>query len=255
MTDPWKDLTSDELAHKGFAAIKTEGGRVYLNFSADVRGAKLGAGTVVWKYSTVLEAKLGRSVMVGSYCFIHEDVYIGSGTRIQNHVSIYRGTHIGDAVFIGPHACLTNDRNPYVHTDDTPLIPDEIWIGDGAVIGANATLVAPVVIGMGAMVGAGAVVTRNVPPFTQVVGIPAKVVEGHWLCVCREKIDRRRSSYPYDGPLILNPWKAGDKVSCENCKRDFELVEDSNNLWGVWPVLMPLEEKGTDDVVSRIRTV
>lgn len=111
--------------------------------------------------------------MIGQNVVIGPDVRIGHGCKIQNNVSVYSGVTLEDDVFCGPSAVFTNVINPRA------FIPrmDEIrptLVRRGATIGANATIVCGNGIGTYAMVAAGAVVTRDVPDYALVTGIPAK---------------------------------------------------------------------------------
>jgi len=117
--------------------------------------------------------EIGDRVMVGSGTIIEGDTVIGDDVRLQSMVYIPTGTAIGDRVFIGPNAVLTNDRYPPARHEDL----DAPVICDGAVIGANSTLLPGVVIGGGGMVAAGAVVTKDVPPGMLAIGVPAGIRE------------------------------------------------------------------------------
>ncbi len=110
---------------------------------------------------------------IGSYCDIG-DPNIGSGCRIQCHVSIPPGWKIGNRVFIGPGARFANDKYP--SADGGEFVPDGGVIEDDVVIGMGALILAGVTIKQGAFVGAGAVVTKDVGPGLTVVGNPAKVL-------------------------------------------------------------------------------
>lgn len=106
------------------------------------------------------------------YVFIGPDVKIGDGCKIQAFAFIPDNVIIGNNVFIGPHACFTNDKYPPSNgawKNGPPTI-----VGDNAVIGANATILPGINIGEGAIIGAGAVVTKDVPAFTTVKGNPAR---------------------------------------------------------------------------------
>src|SRR5438874_1247776 len=103
---------------------------------------------------------------------------IAAGTRVQIHVSIWSGVTLGEDVFVGPAAAFTNVRHPRAAFPRSPAHGgawDETRVEDGASIGANATLVAPLRVGRAAMIGAGAVVTRDVPAHAIVVGAPARI--------------------------------------------------------------------------------
>ena len=154
-------------------------------------GVDIGAGTRVWSLTQVRRgARIGTGCNIGSRVTVDVDVVIGDRCKVQNEALIYRGVRIGDGVFIGPGAVLTNDRHPRAVAPDGTLLRDEDWtvspieIGDGASVGANATVVAGVRIGPWAMVGAGAVVTRDVPPHALVLGVPAR--QTAWVCFCGE---------------------------------------------------------------------
>ncbi len=132
-------------------------------------------------------AQLGKDVVVGTFCFIASGAVVGAGTRIQSHTSVWDGVVLGEDVFVGPGAQFTNVRHPRAAFPRAPHW-DLTIVEDGATLGANATLVAPVRVGKYAVVGAGAVVTRDVPSHAVVVGNPARVVG--WACRCGETLAR-----------------------------------------------------------------
>ena len=99
---------------------------------------------------------------------------IGDRVTIKGYLAVIDGMRIEDDVFIGPNVTFTNDRFPRSRKEGWECAT--MVIGRGASIGAGSTFVPGVSVGEGAMVGAGAVVTRDVPPFTVVVGNPARVV-------------------------------------------------------------------------------
>jgi UDP-2-acetamido-3-amino-2,3-dideoxy-glucuronate N-acetyltransferase len=138
--------------------------------------AKIGKGTRIWHQAQVREgAKLGGNCNIGKGVYIDFDVEIGNNCKIQNYASVYHGAIVGDEVFIGPGAVLTNDKNPRAFIWNEEKV-GKIIIRKGASIGANATIVCGVEIGEYAMIGAGAVVTKDVPAYALVVGNPAKVI-------------------------------------------------------------------------------
>ena len=160
--------------------------------SAEVeRGAKIGAGTVVWRHVHVMRgANIGARCMLGQGCFVAGGVRIGDGCRIQNQVSLYDGVVLEADVFVGPSAVFTNVTRPRA-THPRRASYETTYVGRGATIGANATILCGVRIGSYAMVGAGAVVTRDVPDHAVVTGAPARVVG--WTCACAETIARTRA--------------------------------------------------------------
>ncbi len=134
---------------------------------------------------------MGADAVVGAFCFIAGGARIGPGCRIQGHTDIWDGVTLEEDVFVGPSATFTNVRHPRAAFSRGPAGGgswDEIHVGRGAPIGANATLVAPLRIGDYAMIGAGAVVTKDVPAHAVVAGNPARVIG--WACVCGETVAR-----------------------------------------------------------------
>lgn len=133
----------------------------------------IGSGTMVWQNAQIREyAKLGISNIISKDVYIAEYVEIGDRCKIQNGVSVFTGVTIEDDVFIGPNACFTNDRIPRAFNADWKVIPT--IVKKGSSIGANATIVCGVTIGEYAMVAAGSVVTRDVEPYSLVMGNPAR---------------------------------------------------------------------------------
>lgn len=150
--------------------------------SADVAdGATIGEGSAVWHLAQVREdAVLGAGCIVGRGAYIGTGVRMGDHCKVQNYALVYEPAVLGDGVFIGPAAVLTNDTFPRAINADGSLKSADDWeavgvtIGRGASIGARAVCVAPVTIGEWATVAAGAVVTKDVPAYALVVGVPAR---------------------------------------------------------------------------------
>jgi UDP-2-acetamido-3-amino-2,3-dideoxy-glucuronate N-acetyltransferase len=143
--------------------------------------AVLGAGTRVWHLAQVREdAVLGDGCVIGRGAYIGTGVHLGNHCKVQNHALVYEPAELGDGVFIGPAVVLTNDRHPRAVNPDLSLKSADDWhavgvtLREGASVGARAVCVAPVVIGRWATVAAGAVVTRDVPDFALVAGVPAR---------------------------------------------------------------------------------
>jgi len=137
--------------------------------------ATIGEGSKIWINVQVREgAVIGRSCNVGKDVYVDKDVIIGERCKIQNAVSIYSGVTIANDVFIGPHVCFTNDKLPRAFVADWKITPTQV--AKGASIGANSTIVCGITIGEYAMVAAGSVVTRDVKPYTLVMGNPARAV-------------------------------------------------------------------------------
>ena len=152
----------------------------YVHESAIVdEGAALGEDTKVWHFSHVMGgAVIGRGCSFGQGCFVANGVDIGDHVKVQNNVSIYEGTSIEDDVFLGPSCVLTNVSNPRSQVNRRALY-EPTRIRRGATIGANATVVCGVTIGRYAFVAAGAVITRDVPDYALMRGVPAR--HGGWM--------------------------------------------------------------------------
>jgi acetyltransferase-like isoleucine patch superfamily enzyme len=153
--------------------------------SADVDdGAELGDGTSVWHLAQVREGvRMGRGCIVGRGAYIGTGVRMGDHCKVQNYALVYEPAVLGDGVFIGPAVVLTNDTFPRAVNPDGSLKSAHDWqpvgvtIRDGASVGARAVCVAPVTIGRWATVAAGSVVTRDVPDFALVAGVPARRIK------------------------------------------------------------------------------
>jgi UDP-2-acetamido-3-amino-2,3-dideoxy-glucuronate N-acetyltransferase len=143
--------------------------------SSDVQSNQIGAGTRIWQFCVVLaNARIGADCNIASHVFIENDVVIGDRVTIKNGVQIWDGIRLSDDVFIGPNVTFTNDPFPRSRKV-LPAYP-VTTVGEGASIGANATILPGIVIGKGAMVAAGAVVTRDVPEHALVRGHPAVII-------------------------------------------------------------------------------
>lgn len=157
---------------------------VHIAESAEVDpAASVGSGTSVWQLAQVREsARIGARCVIGRGAYIDRGVIVGDDCKVQNHALVYQPAVLGNGVFVGPAACLTNDRYPRAVTPDGELKGSEDWdpVGvtcrEGASIGARAVCVAPVTIGRWAMVAAGSVVIHDVRDFSLVVGSPARHV-------------------------------------------------------------------------------
>jgi UDP-2-acetamido-3-amino-2,3-dideoxy-glucuronate N-acetyltransferase len=152
--------------------------------SADVAAsAQIGEGTTVWDLAQIREdAQVGAGCVIGRGAYIGTGVRLGRNCKVQNYALIYEPADLGDGVFVGPAAVLTNDTYPRAVNPDLSLKSAADWqavavtIREGAAIGARAVCVAPVTIGRWATVAAGAVVTEDVPDFALMVGVPARRV-------------------------------------------------------------------------------
>jgi len=127
---------------------------------------RLENGSIIHRYSHVVKgAEIGENVMIAEHCYIGGSAIIGDNSRIQNHVSVFDGVEIGKNVFIAPKVCFTNHHNPQdrlTRKETDEFIPDKIIVEDNATICANATIIAPCVIGEGARIGAASVVLTGI---------------------------------------------------------------------------------------------
>ncbi len=150
--------------------------------SADVDDrATIGDGSSVWHLAQVREhAVLGENCIVGRGAYIGTGVTMGDNCKVQNHALVYEPAVLEDGVFVGPAVVFTNDHFPRSIAPDGSLKRGDDWeaVGvtcrEGSSIGARAVCVAPVTVGRWAMVAAGAVVTKDVPDFALVAGVPAR---------------------------------------------------------------------------------
>jgi len=169
---------------------------------------EIGEGTKIWHFSHIMAgSRLGRGCNLGQNVVISPAVTIGNNVKIQNNVSIYTGVEVEDDVFCGPSMVFTNVINPRSHIIRRHEFKRTI-VKRGASLGANSTIVCGVIIGRYAFVGAGAVVTRDVPDFALMMGVPAKRVG--WICVCGVRLS-----------------ESDNKGTCSDCGRTYTLKGNS----------------------------
>lgn len=139
-------------------------------------GAIIGEGSRVWHFSHVMgSASIGRNCVLGQNVMVGPGVSVGDNCKIQNNVSLYKGVELEDGVFCGPSCVFTNVVNPRAFLEKKEEFRTTL-VRSGASIGANATIVCGVTIGRYALIGAGAVVTRDVPDYALMLGVPARQV-------------------------------------------------------------------------------
>lgn len=147
---------------------------------------EIGEGTRIWHFCHVMsDSKIGRGCNIGQNVVVSPQVVIGNNVKIQNNVSVYTGVELEDDVFCGPSMVFTNVINPRSHVSRKNEYRRTL-VRRGTSIGANATIVCGVTLGEYSFIGAGAVVSKDVPAFALMVGVPARRVG--WMCQCGERL-------------------------------------------------------------------
>ena len=150
-------------------------------------GAEIGAGSRVWHFAHICAgAKIGQSVSLGQGVFVGNHVVIGDRCKVQNSVSIYDNVTLEEGVFCGPSMVFTNVYNPRALIERKSEYRDT-RVKKGATLGANCTILCGVTIVAYAFIGAVAVITRDVPDFALMTGVPAR--QTGWMSAYGEKLD------------------------------------------------------------------
>ena len=168
------------------------------------KDVKIGKNTKIWHFCHVQKgAEIGENCIIGQNVNIGPGVVIGDNVKIQNNVSVYEGVTIEDGVFLGPSCVFTNVRSP----EDFGMRKFiKTHVGKGAIIGANATIICGIKIGAGAFIGAGSVVTKDIPDYALVYGVPASI-QG-WMCECGIKLEFKN-----------------DRALCNECGKEYKKKE------------------------------
>jgi UDP-2-acetamido-3-amino-2,3-dideoxy-glucuronate N-acetyltransferase len=157
----------------------------------------MGKGTKVWHFSHVLShTVIGENCSFGQNCVVGPKVKVGNGVKVQNNVSIYEGVEIEDDVFLGPSMVFTNVINPRAFIQRKDEFKKTL-LKKGCSVGANATIVCGVTIGRYALIGAGAVVTKDVPDFALMAGVPAKQIG--WVSKAGNRLEFDERNEAVDG--------------------------------------------------------
>lgn len=150
-------------------------------------GVEVGAGTKIWHFAHILPgSRIGANCSIGQNVMIGPDVPVGDNCKIQNNVALYKGVELEDSVFCGPSCVFTNVLNPRAEVERK----DEFRptrVRRGATIGANATIVCGNELGPYCLIAAGAVVTKPVPAFALMAGVPARRIG--WVSRAGEILD------------------------------------------------------------------
>lgn len=163
----------------------------------------IGEETKIWHFCHVQTgAKIGNKCSLGQNVNIGNNVKIGDYVKIQNNVSVYEGVELEDFVFCGPSMVFTNDLTPRSKYPKGPSGYKRTLVKFGASIGANATIVCGNTIGRWAMIASGAVVTKDVPDYALMAGVPAKQIG--WVCEC--------------GTVLK------EDLKCHECDREYSLL-------------------------------
>lgn len=172
-------------------------------------GVEIGADTSIWHFSHILsDSKIGKNCKIGQNVVIGPKATLGDGCKIQNNVSIYEGVTLEDEVFCGPSMVFTNVFNPRCHIPRMKELRPTL-VKKGATIGANATILCGHTIGSYSFIGAGAVVTKSVPNYALIQGVPGRI--SGWMCQCGTR-------------LVFS----GDMASCKSC--GLKYLKEGNNV-------------------------
>jgi len=143
----------------------------------------IGEGTKIWHFCHIQQgASIGENCSLGQNVNISNNVKIGNGVKIQNNVTVYEGVELEDYVFCGPSMVFTNDLTPRSKYPKGTAGYKKTLVRYGASIGANATIVCGNIIGRWAIIASGAVITKDVPEYALMAGVPAK--QFGWVCEC-----------------------------------------------------------------------
>lgn len=181
---------------------------IFIHNSAIVdEGAEIGAGTKIWHFSHIRSGtKIGKNCSIAQNCYVDDRTVLGDGVKLQNNVSVYAMITLEDGVFAGPSMVFTNDINPRA-----PYPKGGKWIPTlvkkGATLGANCTIICGHTIGKWSLIGAGAVVSKDVPDYALMIGVPA--IQKGWICECGTKLQ-----------LEIND-NIGKKTQCVKCNRKY----------------------------------
>ncbi|MBA7621036.1 Inositol 2-dehydrogenase/D-chiro-inositol 3-dehydrogenase [subsurface metagenome] len=183
----------------------------YVHESAFIgENCNIGKGTKIWHNSQIQSgAQIGENCIIGHNCFVGSQAKLGNGVKLECNIDVWDLVTFEDYVFVGPSAVFTNDINPRAKYPKKKFPEYGKWIPtlvkEGTSIGANATIVCGITIGKCTMIGAGAVVTKNVPDYAIVAGVPAEIIG--YICECGTKL------------VFKN-----NKAKCPKCARKYRML-------------------------------
>ena len=174
----------------------------------------IGQGTKIWHFSHILkDCKIGKDCSFGQNVVVGPNVIIDNKVKIQNNVSVYEGVTLEDGVFCGPSCVFTNVHNPRSEIERKHEYRKTL-VKRGATLGANCTIVCGITLGKFAFIGAGAVISKDVPDYALMVGVPGKQIG--WMSEYGKKLDL---------PLTGNA-----KTICKHTNQVYELKDDKVTL-------------------------
>jgi len=199
------DSCEQSLLRKGDPVETSERIPTYYAHSSAVvdQPCEIGKGTKIWHFSHIMAGcKIGEHCNLGQNVLVSPQVRLGNNVKVQNNVALYTGVELEDDVFCGPSMVFTNVINPRSHIVRKNEYRKTV-VKRGATLGANCTIVCGTTIGSYAFVAAGAVVSRDVPDYALVMGVPAR--QAGFMCYCGVRLP------------------SGDQVKCEACDRNYHI--------------------------------
>ena len=165
-------------------------------------GAVIGKGTKIWHFSHIMpDSIIGENCNLGQNVVVSPGVVLGDKVKVQNNVSIYTGVTCEEGVFLGPSCVFTNVINPRSLIERKDEYKPTL-LKRGATVGANATIICGNNIGKFALIGAGSVITKDVPDYALVVGVPGKIIG--YVCECGNRLDEQLNCTVCDKKYKMN---------------------------------------------------
>jgi len=170
--------------------------------------AKIGQGTKIWQNSQILgKAQIGKNCVIGHNCLVGSQSKLGNNVKLESNIDVWDLVTLKDYVFVGPSVVFTNDPNPRAKYPKKQYPQYGQWqptlVRQGASLGANATIICGHTIGQWAFIGAGSVITKDIPDYALMVGVPARQIG--WVCECGNKLEFKKN-----------------KAACPKCHRKYQ---------------------------------